>query len=88
MERSRVLQDALHVIATEHHELEQSISAGRKSPAKFYDTDDDEFYDCDDDGRYFFWFGGLIMSHICTSGLRGSSTQAICSYIDPIFGFL
>ncbi|XP_064651770.1 oxysterol-binding protein-related protein 1-like [Lineus longissimus] len=50
MERSRVLQDALHVLATEHHELEQSMTnAGSKSPPKFYDTDDDEFYDCDDD---------------------------------------
>ena len=48
MEKSRVLQEALHALATEHHELERSISAaGRKSPARYYDTDDDEFYDFD-----------------------------------------
>ncbi|XP_060063801.1 oxysterol-binding protein-related protein 1-like [Ylistrum balloti] len=50
MEKSRVLQEALHALATEHHELEQTLSfTGRKSPARYYDTDDDEFYDCDDD---------------------------------------
>ncbi|XP_033726933.1 oxysterol-binding protein-related protein 1-like [Pecten maximus] len=50
MEKSRVLQEALHALATEHHELEQTLTFnGRKSPARYYDTDDDEFYDCDDD---------------------------------------
>ncbi|OWF39549.1 Oxysterol-binding protein-related protein 1 [Mizuhopecten yessoensis] len=50
MEKSRVLQEALHALATEHHELEQSLTfTGRKSPARYYDTDDDEFYDCDED---------------------------------------
>ena len=50
MEKSRVLQDALHVLATEHHELEQSLSkSGHRSPHRFYDTDEDEFYDCDEE---------------------------------------
>ncbi|CAH1773644.1 unnamed protein product [Owenia fusiformis] len=47
MEKSRVLQDALHALATEHHELEKSVSE-KRAPAR-YDTDDDEFYDCDED---------------------------------------
>ncbi|XP_071144219.1 oxysterol-binding protein-related protein 1-like isoform X2 [Mytilus edulis] len=46
MEKSRVLQEALHALATEHHELERTIG-GKKSPPRCYDTDDDEFYDCD-----------------------------------------
>lgn len=47
MEKSRVLQEALHALATEHHELERSIG-GKRSPPRCYDTDDDEFYDCDE----------------------------------------
>ncbi|XP_037911232.1 oxysterol-binding protein-related protein 1 isoform X2 [Hermetia illucens] len=52
-EKCRVLEEALNVLAKEHHELEQSVAShisegGRnlnpKSP-RIYDTDDDEFYD-------------------------------------------
>ncbi|XP_046377333.2 oxysterol-binding protein-related protein 1-like [Haliotis rufescens] len=53
MEKSRVLQEALHALATEHHELEKSISS-HKSSIRYYDTDDDEFYDCSDDGDEVF----------------------------------
>ncbi|XP_029634778.1 oxysterol-binding protein-related protein 1 isoform X3 [Octopus sinensis] len=45
-EKSRVLEEALHALATEHHELECSFNANQY-PSRFYDTDDDEFYDCD-----------------------------------------
>jgi uncharacterized protein YjhX (UPF0386 family) len=48
MEKSRVLQQALHALATEHHELERSIG-GKRSPPRCYDTDGDEFYDCDEE---------------------------------------
>ena len=34
VERSRVLQDALHVLAQENHTLEKRVSAGHKSPRK------------------------------------------------------
>ncbi|XP_035659988.1 oxysterol-binding protein-related protein 1-like isoform X1 [Branchiostoma floridae] len=48
IEKSRVLQDALHVLATEHHQLESSLSSTsrpRQLPASFCDASDDEFYD-------------------------------------------
>ena len=55
MEKSRVLQDALHVLAEEHHDLEQSLG-GHRSPAAMMDGDleeDDEFFDCDNEhGTY------------------------------------
>ncbi|XP_013420091.1 oxysterol-binding protein-related protein 1 [Lingula anatina] len=47
MEKTRVLQEALHALATEHHELEHTFQRSM-SPARYYDTDDDEFYDCDE----------------------------------------
>ncbi|XP_059614503.1 oxysterol-binding protein-related protein 1 isoform X2 [Phlebotomus argentipes] len=55
-EKCRVLEEALNVLAKEHHELEQSVashisetgtfprSLSHKSP-RIYDTDDDEFFD-------------------------------------------
>ncbi|KAL1123279.1 hypothetical protein AAG570_002365 [Ranatra chinensis] len=59
-EKCRVLEEALNVLAKEHHELEQSV-ASQMSPAssvhggssmslcprspRYYDTSDDEFYD-------------------------------------------
>lgn len=49
MEKSRVLQEALHALATEHHELEQSIAVRKPSTQRYYDTDEDEFYDCDEE---------------------------------------
>uniref|UniRef100_T1JHE8 PH domain-containing protein n=1 Tax=Strigamia maritima TaxID=126957 RepID=T1JHE8_STRMM len=56
-EKCRVLQHSLHVLAKEHHELEQSMatspfhtpkSRSARSP-RFYDTSDDEFYDAFDE---------------------------------------
>ncbi|XP_041360691.1 oxysterol-binding protein-related protein 1-like [Gigantopelta aegis] len=44
-EKCRVLQDGLHALAMEHHQLERSISF-RRSTKKSFDTDDEEFYDC------------------------------------------
>ncbi|KAF4527966.1 hypothetical protein B566_EDAN014958 [Ephemera danica] len=51
-ERVRVLEEALHVLAREHHELEQSVAlsqAGSPTPLqnhpRFFDASDDEFYD-------------------------------------------
>lgn len=49
-EKSRVLEEALHALATEHHELERSITSNQYRSC-FYDTDDDEFYDCDNDNQ-------------------------------------
>ncbi|XP_012941029.1 oxysterol-binding protein-related protein 2 [Aplysia californica] len=43
-ERCRVLQDSLHALATEHHELERSIS---RRPS--FVSMDEEFFDCDDE---------------------------------------
>ncbi|XP_019641700.1 PREDICTED: oxysterol-binding protein-related protein 1-like isoform X2 [Branchiostoma belcheri] len=47
IEKSRVLQDALHALATEHHQLETSLSVSRPHtlPGSFCDASDDEFYD-------------------------------------------
>ena len=55
-EKSRVLQEALHVLAEEHLVLEKSLNTGHRSPSIMIDSDpDDEFYDCDnneDNGRF------------------------------------
>ncbi len=55
MEKSRVLQEALHVLAQEHHQLEQSVGAGVHAgvhgASTAEDDDDDEFYDCDNDDK-------------------------------------
>ncbi|XP_076437583.1 oxysterol-binding protein-related protein 1-like [Babylonia areolata] len=45
-EKSRVLQESLHALATEHHELERSL---QRQPSMRSLRDEDEFYDCDDD---------------------------------------
>lgn len=62
-EKCRVLEEALNVLAKEHHELEQTISThmsqngsmprnlSHKSP-RIYDTDDDEFYDAFEQGKF------------------------------------
>ncbi|GFO44821.1 oxysterol-binding protein [Plakobranchus ocellatus] len=44
-ERCRMLQDSLHVLATEHHELEKTIS---RRPSVLSSMED-EFFDCDDE---------------------------------------
>ena len=46
MEKSRVLQDSLHALAAEHHELERSL---QRRPSMRSLQDEDEFHDCDDD---------------------------------------
>lgn len=43
-ERSRALTEALQTIATEHHELKQSLSKSRRSPTLCTLAEDD-FYD-------------------------------------------
>ncbi|KAK7091857.1 hypothetical protein V1264_009484 [Littorina saxatilis] len=45
-EKCRVLQDSLHALAAEHHELERSL---QRRPSMKTLHDEDEFYDCDDD---------------------------------------
>lgn len=47
-ERCHMLQDSLHTLATEHHELEKSLS---RRPS-FLSSMDEEFFDCDDDDDY------------------------------------
>jgi hypothetical protein len=41
-----VLQEALHALAIEHHELERTYSHNIR--ARSFSIDDDEFFDCDD----------------------------------------
>ena len=49
VEKSRVLEDALHILAEQHNQLEQSLG-GHRSPTAMFDLDDDdEFFDCADD---------------------------------------
>ena len=61
-EKVRVLEESLHVLAREHHELEVSVashfpaisqeklSTSVEKPV-FYDSDDDEFHDAFDLGK-------------------------------------
>ena len=67
-EKCRVLEEALNVLAKEHHELEQSMAShlsvsplhherrysSTSSPRspRFYDTSDDEFYDAFEAGIF------------------------------------
>ena len=67
-EKCRVLEEALNVLAKEHHELEQSMASHLSaSPShheqhysaissprspRFYDTSDDEFYDAFEAGMF------------------------------------
>ncbi|CAL1535146.1 unnamed protein product [Lymnaea stagnalis] len=44
-DRCRLLQDSLHALATEHHELEKSITRRHS----FLSMDDEEFFDCNGD---------------------------------------
>ena len=44
-----MLEDALHILAEQHNQLEQSLG-GHRSPTAMFDLDDDdEFFDCADD---------------------------------------
>lgn len=44
VEKNKILSEALKTLATQHHELEQSVKRGRKSPTLSTVTED-EFYD-------------------------------------------
>lgn len=56
-EKSRVLQDALHVLAQEQYQLEKSLQGHRSPTPAMYDSDQDEFYDCaDDEGQLCYPF--------------------------------
>jgi hypothetical protein len=77
-EKCRVLEEALNVLAKEHHELEQSMASHLSiSPSlqeqhrssihsrrspRFYDTSDDEFYDAFEAG--VFIISPTIVSHM------------------------
>lgn len=45
MEKNKALTEALQTIATEHHELKQSLCKSRRSSALSALTGDDDFYD-------------------------------------------
>ncbi|KAI0227296.1 hypothetical protein LSAT2_022238 [Lamellibrachia satsuma] len=49
IEKSRVLEDALHILAEQHNQLEQSLGECRSPRGMFDPDDDDEFFDCADD---------------------------------------
>ncbi|XP_014252702.1 oxysterol-binding protein-related protein 1 isoform X2 [Cimex lectularius] len=82
-EKCRVLEEALNVLAKEHHELEQSMVShlsqspplSRKNSSasickrnpRFYDTSDDEFYDA-------FEAGGSESETLVTAGGSDSDT--------------
>lgn len=54
-ERCRFLQDALHTLAQEHHELEKSLVSPFHSPPNtphYDDTDCDEFFDAFEGGKF------------------------------------
>ncbi|CAG0880372.1 unnamed protein product [Darwinula stevensoni] len=44
-EKTRVLEEALQVLAKEHYELEVSLASGFVRQPRFYDAIDDDFYD-------------------------------------------
>jgi hypothetical protein len=77
-EKCRVLEEALSVLAKEHHELEQSMAShlstspsfqeqhhsliSSRRSPRFYDTSDDEFYDAFEAGMFITSF--IIVAHI------------------------
>lgn len=46
-EKNRILEESLHALAIEHHELERSYSHSVR--LRSFSMDDDEFFDCDGD---------------------------------------
>ena len=58
VEKSRVLQESLHALAAEHHDLERSL---QRQPSIRSLHDQDDFYDCDDDsyGEAALWLTQL-----------------------------
>ncbi|XP_063075420.1 oxysterol-binding protein-related protein 1-like [Engraulis encrasicolus] len=50
VEKNKILSEALKTVATEHHELEQSLRRGRRSPSLSTVTED-EFYDAVSDSE-------------------------------------
>lgn len=63
-EKCRVLEEALNVLAKQHHDLEQSVATHlsrvdktrtkSRSRHSFFDASDDEFYDAFEAGMYCF----------------------------------
>ncbi|BES91885.1 Ankyrin repeat [Nesidiocoris tenuis] len=91
-EKCRVLEEALSVLAKEHHELEQSM-ASHMSPSpplsrsisnaslyrrnpRFYDTSDDEFYDA-------FDAAGSESETLVTAGGGGSDSDTLVCVPSP-----
>ena len=50
-EKCRVLQESLHALASEHHDLERSLTHSKR-PSMRSLHDSEEFYDCDDVDSY------------------------------------
>lgn len=50
-EKSRVLEEALHALAEEHHDLECSVGKGCKSGV--HDSEDEDFFDCNESRSSF-----------------------------------
>lgn len=85
-EKCRVLEEALNVLAKEHHELEQSMASHLSaSPShheqrcssissprspRFYDTSDDEFYDAFEAGVFIT---SVIITFNCKYGMTVKS---------------
>jgi hypothetical protein len=77
-EKCRVLEEALSVLAKEHHELEQSVASHLSTNSslqeehcslisshrspRFYDTSDDEFYDAFEVGVFIISL--IIVPHM------------------------
>ena len=75
MEKSRVLQESLHALAAEHHELERSLhrhASMRSLP------DEDEFQDCDDDS-----FGVLLLCHSTLCVCQGCCCSCLAKKSHP-----
>ena len=92
-EKCRVLEEALNVLAKEHHELEQSMASHMsaspshheqhhsaiRSPRspRFYDTSDDEFYDAFEAGMFI---NSLIITLQCNERGSGKELWSILSF--------
>uniref|UniRef100_A0A672GSU9 Oxysterol-binding protein n=1 Tax=Salarias fasciatus TaxID=181472 RepID=A0A672GSU9_SALFA len=68
VEKNKILSEALQTLATEHHELEQSVVKG-SSPRSA--LSEDEFYDA---------VSGELTSYQTHSGLAGDSVTSSCSH--------
>jgi hypothetical protein len=84
-EKCRVLEEALNVLAKEHHELEQSMASHLStSPShqeqhygaissprspRFYDTSDDEFYDAFEAGVFITSLTIILCLQVCNENM-------------------